>query len=92
MRQRHCPRCGADLYGDVVPGQYDPDGKEQRYHRGIGVEIWGIYDGILFYACPDCHGTWHRWTAQYNPQLWAAAEKYRARFTADMRSQPPCSA
>jgi hypothetical protein len=25
------------------------------------VEIRGVYDGGLFYQCPDCGGRWHRW-------------------------------
>jgi len=47
-----CPLCSADL-------SYEVDG--QIYSRGIGVEIPGVYDGVLFWLCPDCDGTWHRW-------------------------------
>lgn len=49
---KSCPLCSADL-------AYEVDGKE--YSRGIGVEISGVYDGVLFYLCPVCDGTWHRW-------------------------------
>lgn len=90
MNDRFCPHCGASLYGEIIPGHLDADGNEQRYRRALGIEIWGVYDGVLFYACPECYGTWHRWTAQYAPNLWAAAEKHRARFTAEMRVKP-CS-
>lgn len=27
----------------------------------IGVEIWGVYDGMLFYRCDRCNGVAHRW-------------------------------
>lgn len=36
------------------------DGKT-HFRREIGVEIQGVYDGMLFYVCPDCGGAWHRW-------------------------------
>lgn len=26
----------------------------------IGVEIWGVYDGVLYWTCPNDH-RWHRW-------------------------------
>jgi hypothetical protein len=45
-----CPLCGADFrYGET--GQFS---------RRIGVEFQGVYDGILFWQCPDCDGRWHR--------------------------------
>lgn len=43
-----CPHCGSD--------QRDGD-----YRRTVMVEIRGVYDGGLFYECPDCRGRWHRW-------------------------------
>jgi hypothetical protein len=91
MKERHCPHCAADLYGEVIPGHADENGNEQRYRRALGIEIPGVYDGTLFYACPDCHETWHRWTSLYAPRLWEAAERYRRRFTAVMKGDPPCS-
>ena len=53
MRHEHCPLCGVSLkytdeHGTVLS-------------RGISVEVQGVYDGGLFYQCPDCRGTWHRW-------------------------------
>lgn len=44
-----CPNCGADL---TAPG---------GYFRVIGVEVRGVYDGVLHWLCPDCGHTWHRW-------------------------------
>lgn len=56
----HCPHCNAD----------------QRPGRTIGVEIWGVYDGVLFWRCPDCGGSWHRWSPDSWLRLYKAAEKY----------------
>lgn len=43
-----CPGCEADMSA--------PDGKSHR----IGVEIRGVYDGVLFWECPFCGHHWHR--------------------------------
>ena len=64
----NCPHCGADLRDKLIPeddlrkGVYgDWDGKTPEYFfRTIGVEIPGIYDGTLFWQCPDCDKKWHR--------------------------------
>lgn len=29
--------------------------------RVAGVEVWGVYDGALFWQCLDCGWAWHRW-------------------------------
>lgn len=36
-------------------------GDNTHFSRLIGVEISGVYDGVLFWQCPDCGGRWHRW-------------------------------
>jgi len=28
----------------------------------VGVEVPGVYDGVLYWECPDCGAAWHRWT------------------------------
>ena len=40
-------------------GEREPE--DRFFRREIMVEISGIYDGGLFYLCPDCGGKWHRW-------------------------------
>jgi hypothetical protein len=57
MTHETCPHCGTDQRGQPIPG--DPQGR--RYSRTLGVEIRGVYDGVLYWQCPDCGGTWHRW-------------------------------
>lgn len=57
-----CPLCGADFaYGET--GQYS---------RQIGVEIQGVYHGVLFWQCPDCGSRWHRF-AETDPYYERAA-------------------
>lgn len=63
-----CPHCDAAL-------AYYVD--EQRYSRVLGVEVRGVYDGVLYFACPDCHTAWHRWPPGH--PIRERAERYRAR-------------
>lgn len=60
-----CPRCGTVL-------DYEKDG--HQYSHVIGVEITGIYDGVLFWQCPFCDGRWHRW--QPGTRQYERAEEY----------------
>lgn len=59
-----CPLCGADLRGQPIPqeaidkGYYKPG--VTHYSRMIGHQITGVYDGVLYWSCPDCKGKWHR--------------------------------
>lgn len=46
-----CPKCGANL-------DYEVDGV--AYSHAFGVQIRGVYDGVLFWQCPFCDGRWHR--------------------------------
>lgn len=57
-----CPHCGADLKGDPIPEEYRHFyGNATHFRREIGVEVRGVYDGVLYWRCPDCGGSWHRW-------------------------------
>lgn len=67
-----CPHCGSDQRDGQIPqeavdlGYYGPPTTEPQYYfRTIGMEIRGVYDGILFWICPDCTGTWNRWPADH---------------------------
>jgi hypothetical protein len=76
MSSETCPHCGADLRGDPIPEEHReryPSG-ETHYSRTIGVEIRGVYDGVLFWLCPDCNFKWHRFDKR-SPYR-ARAEKY----------------
>lgn len=47
-------RCFCLPYGNKAP-------EDRFYGRQILVEISGVYDGGLFYCCPDCGDYFHRW-------------------------------
>lgn len=83
-----CPHCGVDLRSAQIPdglldegwyGHWDKErgyyGERPRYYYStVGVEIPGVYDGVLFWQCPDCGGCWHR----FPPEDWRneKAKKY----------------
>lgn len=61
----NCPHCGVSLIGDPIPEKDRHHfGKETHFRREVGIEIWGAYDGILYWQCPDCGGSWHRWPVE----------------------------
>lgn len=43
----HCPHCGY---------QFDHTMTDATLY-----EIRGVYDGAVFWQCPDCGGMWHIW-------------------------------
>jgi hypothetical protein len=47
LEDERCANCKADLTSG-------------GYSRVIGVEIRGVYDGILYWECPDCGFAWAR--------------------------------
>lgn len=61
-----CPHCETSLQGDPIPQEYVDAGyyppEVTHYDRTIGVEVRGVYDGVLYWACPDCGHGWPRWT------------------------------
>lgn len=72
-----CPHCGSNLRGEPIPQEYRDKGwygDGTHYSRMIGHEISGIYDGVLFWSCPDCGGRWHRFPV--GDSLWFKAEPY----------------
>ena len=60
---RYCPGCGTDQRGEKIPAKYADCYSlgTTHYWRTVMVEIPGVYDGGLFYRCPDCGRAWHRW-------------------------------
>lgn len=41
---------------------------------GLGVQVRGVYDGILYYVCPRCDYAWH--TMPPDDLLYELARKY----------------
>lgn len=78
-RHRHCPWCGSDQRADWVLADIEgagrhPDKATVPFWRTIGVKVLAVYDDVLFWQCPDCGGTWHRFW--FGHDLYAAAEQY----------------
>jgi len=77
-RPDNCPHCGVSLLGEPISqesrdkGYYRPD--STHFRREFGNEIPGVYDGVLFWGCPDCGGTWQRF--DLTSPLHHAAKKY----------------
>lgn len=47
LEDERCANCQANLI-------------EGGHSRVIGVEIQGVYDGVLYWQCPDCGFAWGR--------------------------------
>lgn len=45
----------------------------------LGVIITAIHDGILYWQCEICEGTWHRFSDEIDPRLHWLAQKFMAR-------------
>lgn len=75
-----CPHCNGDLRGAPIPQEYIDKGYYAdgvtHYSRIIGVEIPGVYDGCLFWMCPDCGGRWHRFDLSDWPDMVRKAQPY----------------
>lgn len=56
-----CPHCGVSLLGDPVPETEQPWFGNTHYRRDQHMVVKAIYDGVLYFQCPDCGGAWHRW-------------------------------
>ncbi len=49
--EERCPHCDMPLF-------YELGG--QQLTSKVGHAFRGVYDGVLFWGCLSCHGTWHR--------------------------------
>lgn len=76
-----CPLCGANLVGERIKDSDPP----RFYRRAFGVEIRGVYDGVLFWACPDCGGAWHRF--EPGDPYRARAERHMLRYAAAYKAE-----
>lgn len=73
-----CPHCDADMSGEKMTAAQRESHGGTHFSRTIGVEIRGVYDGVLFWLCPDCDRPWNRWAhpdrlhyeAAYHMALW----------------------
>jgi len=85
-----CPRCGVSLQGLPIPQEYLDKGwygDKTHYSRKIGVEIPTVYDGVLYWMCPDCSWAWNRWTDK-DSRLTSAAGDRIAEHNEDLPEWP----
>jgi hypothetical protein len=75
IRLDTCPHCGVGLEGELIPAEAQALYSATNYRREIMCEVRGVYDGGLYWLCPDCGGTWHRWGDE-RPDLREKAERY----------------
>jgi ribosomal protein S27AE len=50
-----CPECGTNFQGEEIPEanrKFYGDGT--HYSRLYGIEVRGVYDGVLYWQCPEC--------------------------------------
>lgn len=58
----NCPHCGVSLLGEPIPeARRELFGGATHFKREIMVEVRGVYDGGLYFICPDCGHRYHRW-------------------------------
>ena len=58
-----------------------PYGDTTHFSRVMGHEVRGVYDGVLFWSCPDCGHAWPRWTD--GGRLTVASAKAAAEWNAE---------
>lgn len=66
--EKRCPRCLSKWEGDPIPEnirQYYGD--KTHWSKLIGVEVPGVYDGVLLWECPACKTKFPRfdWAQKY---------------------------
>lgn len=61
-----------------------PYGDSTHFRREMGHEVRGVYDGVLFWSCPDCGHAWPRWTD--GGRLTDASARYVAEFNSRLHT------
>jgi predicted RNA-binding Zn-ribbon protein involved in translation (DUF1610 family) len=60
-----CESCGASWRGSPIPeDQQDLFGNATHFSRQIGIELRGVYDGVVIWKCPDCGVMTHRFSGE----------------------------
>ena len=72
MNANFCPN-GCDLSDQPIPQEHIDAGYYvaglTHFSRMIGVAVIGVYDGVLFWVCPDCDVAWQRFDDDYMREL-----------------------
>ena len=63
-----CPECGVSWDGGDIPeairAHYNPP---YKWSRLVGIEVPEVYDGVLYWMCPDCESVWNRRSGELIP-------------------------
>jgi hypothetical protein len=54
----NCPHCKVSLLGAPIPAAHWQHYSGKYFKREIGIEDSRKYDGVYYFQCPDCLGTW----------------------------------
>lgn len=61
LKYEQCPMCSASFKGKEIPEKSRHlYGDATHYSNIIGMEIRGVYDGVLFWQCHNCGARFHR--------------------------------
>jgi|14_taG_2_1085336.scaffolds.fasta_scaffold53398_2 hypothetical protein len=67
-----CDRAAGDYNSECWKNHHY--GHNKYFFKTVGVEVSGLYDGVLYWLCPECNGTWHRWPE--GSELYGKARAY----------------
>jgi hypothetical protein len=67
--EKRCPRCLTSWQGSAIPQEYIDKGYyapgSTHYSLLIGVEIQGVYDGVIYFCCPHCKTNFPRFDKSF---------------------------
>lgn len=93
LKLDNCPHCGFNLVGDLIADMLGEKvaiecygGADQHWRKEVGVEVSGVYDGTLYYQCPECDGTWQRWAPGSGLHEKAAPYMRRGRIVVEINN------
>jgi hypothetical protein len=58
----NCPACKTSLIGDPIPEEKRKYYAGTHWRREIGIQDSKLYDGVLWWKCPDCNHVWKRFS------------------------------
>lgn len=67
MTEEFCPGCGESFRGPAIPQEYIDKGyygTDTHYSTKLGIEVRGVYDGVLIWKCEKCNHMWPRFSEE----------------------------
>jgi hypothetical protein len=68
MEEEFCQGCGESFRGPKIPQEYIDKGYYeegvQYYSTKLGIEVRGVYDGVLIWKCENCFHMWPRFSQE----------------------------